>query len=74
MNTNTSRGLIGFVAAPVTAAAVMAGALGFASVAHAGVNVHASRMMPSRESLAQQKQVHGKSAAPLDQQREQEEK
>jgi uroporphyrinogen-III decarboxylase len=42
MNTNTSRGLIGFVAAPVTAAAVMAGALGFASVAHAGVNVHAS--------------------------------
>jgi hypothetical protein len=78
MNTNTSRGLIGFVAAPVTAAAVMAGAVGFASVAHAGVtpgvNVHASRMMLSRESLAQQKQVHGKSAAALDQQRQQEEK
>jgi hypothetical protein len=76
MNTNTSRGLIGFVAAPVTAAAVMAGALGFASVAHAGVtpgvNEHASRMMLSGEYITARKEEHGGSADPIDLQMQQE--
>ena len=76
MNINTSRGLIGFVAAPVTAAGLVAGALGFADVAHAsvtpGVNVHTSGMTLSREYVAQQKDEHGASAMPIDLQMQQE--
>jgi hypothetical protein len=76
MNTNTSRGLIGFVAAPVTAAALIASALGFASVAHAGVtpgvNVHASGMTLSKAYIAERKEEHGASPNPIDLQMQQE--
>jgi hypothetical protein len=76
MNTNTSRGLIGFVAAPVTAAALIASALGFASVARAGVtpgvNVHASGMTLSKAYIAERKEEHGASPNPIDLQMQQE--
>jgi hypothetical protein len=78
MDINTSRGLVAFVATPVTAAGLFAGALGFANVAHAGVtpgvNVRASGMTLSREYLAQQKEEHGKTATPMEQQSEQQNK
>lgn len=76
MKVNTSRGLIGFVAGPVTAAGLIAGALGFADVAHAsvtpGVNAHASGMTLSHEYVAQQKQLHGAAVKPIDLQMQQE--
>jgi hypothetical protein len=78
MDTNTSRGPVAFVAAPVTAACLFASALGFANVAHAGVtsgvNVRASGMTLSREYVAQQKEEHGKSATPMERQSEQQNK
>ena len=76
MNTTTSRGLIGFAAAPVAAAGILASALGLSAVAHAsatpGVNTHLSGMVLSREYAAQQKQEHAKAGAPIDLQRQQE--
>jgi hypothetical protein len=76
MNTNTSRGLIGFVAAPVTAAALIASALGFASVARAGVtpgvDAHKSGMTLSKAYIAERKEEHGASPNPIDLQMQQE--
>jgi hypothetical protein len=78
MDINRSRGLVVFVAAPATAAGLFAGALGFANVAHAsvtpGVNVRAFGMTLSPEYVAQQKEEHGKTATPLEQQSDQQNK
>jgi hypothetical protein len=76
MNTKKSRGLIAFVVAPVTAAGLIAGALGFADVAYAsvtsGVDAHKSGMTLSKEYIAERKEEHGASADPIDLQMQQE--
>jgi hypothetical protein len=76
MNTRKSRGLFAFVAVPVTAAGLIAGALGFADVAYAsvtpGVDAQKSGMMLSKEYIAEQKGGHGASAQPIDLQMRQE--
>ena len=70
MNTTTSGGLVGFVAATATAAVLIVGALGLADVANAsvtpGVDAHKSGMTLSKEYTAEQKEVHGASAHPID--------
>lgn len=76
MNTTTSRGLVAFVAAPVAAAGIIAGALGLSAIAHASTTPAVgpkSGMVVSREFVAQQKQEQNKTAQQMDLQQQEEE-
>ncbi|MGZ6777496.1 MAG: hypothetical protein ACXVGO_00725 [Mycobacterium sp.] len=75
MTTIAFRGLAMLVAAPVAVAGIIAATLGLPAVAHAsvtpGVNARTSRMVLSREYVAQQE--HGAATTPLDKQQQDEE-
>lgn len=77
MTTFAFRGLAAMVAAPVAVAGIVAGTVGSAAVAHAGVasgvNTRTSRMVLSHEYVAQRKQEQGTATTPLDEQQQDEE-
>jgi hypothetical protein len=77
MNTTTSRGFIALFAGPIAAAGIVAGGLGVAAVAHAsttpGVTAK-SGMVMSKEFVAQQQELQGGAAKPIDLQMQQEAK